>query len=510
MPSFCKSLLLVVTLPVATRAQQPCVAAMRELALVTPRTELHRLRERDVSSDVVAAGDACVLDSLGHRSTSRASASMSRFRIQSPSVRLLFQGGAPEAREQAGAWNGRGANVVARGGVAFDRGRLHVVIAPEIWYSQNKSFDFLAGLDTSRSGFASPFYVGPYSADLPTRLGTTATATVAPGETAAWASFNAFEAGLSTSAQQWGPGLRGGLQIGADAPGVPRVFFRTAGPRATDYGAWTFSAFYGMLSESRYFDRTASDDRRSLGAGLLAWSPSDSSIFTLGISHAELRSHGGAPAAMDQLNTLFARVRSPDAGMRAWVELGRSGRLPSVGRFAAVPYQGIAYQLGVQRAASYRRGVFLLSAEAANLEQPSDVRGEPTQDLYTSADIPQGWTQRGQVLGYATGPGSQSVHLSGDWIAARWSLGLLADRVRWNEDALFREYLPYPNRHDVSLSVGIRGAMMLAGQELALQASTGKRINYQFQNATYIPGYRTVDVAIPQLSFTITPSAFKQ
>jgi hypothetical protein len=41
-----------------------------------------------------------------------------------------------------------------------------------------------------------------------------------------------------------------------------------------------------------------------------------------------------------------------------------------------------------------------------------------------------------------------------------------------------------------------------------LEASTGKRLNYQFQNATYIPGFRTVDVAIPQIKFMLTPSLF--
>jgi hypothetical protein len=45
--------------------------------------------------------------------------------------------------------------------------------------------------------------------------------------------------------------------------------------------------------------------------------------------------------------------------------------------------------------------------EAANLEQPTDVRGWCASGLYTSADI-QGWSQRGQSTWQRQGPGAQS------------------------------------------------------------------------------------------------------
>jgi hypothetical protein len=167
----------------------------------------------------------------------------------------------------------------------------------------------------------------------------------------------------------------------------------------------------------------------------------------------------------------------------------------------------MVYLIGAERAVERRPGTLLLSFEVANLEQPTDVRGQTQLDFYTSADVPQGWSQRGQLLGYSTGPGSQSQWLAVDWVAKGWSLGLFGDRVRWNEDALVRQYLPYPNRHDVTIRGGVRGGLVWRGSEFGVEASTGHRLNYLFQNAAFIPGYRTVDLAVPALRFSITPAA---
>ena len=120
--------------------------------------------------------------------------------------------------------------------------------------------------------------------------------------------------------------------------------------------------------------------------------------------------HGPA----QQINEIYAQFRDPLSGIRAWAEVGRAGRLPKDRQFFAIPYQGLVYVVGADRALVSRRGTVFISFEAANLEQPTDIRGASKQDFYTSADIPQGWSQRGQPLGYSTGPGSNSQWLSVD------------------------------------------------------------------------------------------------
>jgi hypothetical protein len=436
--------------------------------------------------------------------------------IQPTIVRSAFLGGVDDPRDDGPAWNGRGANYFIQSGISVDAAWFHAVVAPQLWYAQNKPYELFPTGDARRNSFASPWYVGPNSIDLPSRFGAQPFSEIDLGESAAWASLGPVDGGVSASTQRWGPGERGTLILGADAPGIPRVFLRTSRPVQTSVGAFSGGWFLGTLTESRFFDDSANNDRRGISAINIAWSPSDSSGFVVGIAHAAQRAGSYFSSSGDslkeihgraqQINEVYAEFRDPLSGVRAWTEIGRAGALPKEKEFFAVPYQGIVYLVGVDRALVTRRGTVLLSFEASNLEQPTDIRGQTKQDFYTSADIPQGWSQRGQPLGYSAGPGSDAQWLSVDWIARRWSFGAFTERVRWNEDAFIRQYLPYPNRHDVTIRGGLRGGIVWHGSELSLEGSIGHRLNYLFQNATFLPGYRTVDVSVPSLRFSIVPA----
>jgi hypothetical protein len=497
-------------------AQSACRATTRQLSTIGPRLRLERLAARErTDGDVMADGVACgVGPEFPIASVVNLAGRPLLITPQLPVARAAILGGVADPRDDGPAWNGRGANLFVRAGFAFDYTWFHAVLAPELWYAQNKSFETFPSPDSARSSLSSPWYVQPQSIDLPSRFGVRPVSYLGLGESAVWATVGPVDLGVSTSTQHWGPAERGALVIGADAPGVPRIFARTSHPVRTRAGSLSATVFAGTLTESRYFDRNEDNDLRSITAWNVAWSSADSGGFTVGLAHAEQRAGeriGGSDSAQrihgpsDQINEVYAQYRDPRSGIRAWVELGRAGALPTARRFFTVPYQGITYVVGAERALALIGGSLLLSFEAANLEQPTDVRGGARQDFYTSADIPQGWSQRGQILGNAAGPGAQSQWASVDWVAKRWSLGIFGDRVRSNEDALIRQYLAYPNRHDVTIRGGLRGGLVFYGNEIAIEASIGTRLNYLFQNAAFIPGYRTVDLAVPALRFAITP-----
>jgi len=498
-------------------AQSACRATTRQLSTIGPRARLQNLRDagrtdRDVMEDAAACAGpaepqvATVVNLAGQPL---------RIAPQLPVARAAFLGGIADPRDDGPAWNGRGSNAFVRAGVALDYAWFHAVVAPNLWYAQNKPYDVFPSPDSARSSLASPWYEPPLSIDLPSRFGVKPISHLELGESAVWATAGPVDVGVSTSTQHWGPAERGALVIGADAPGVPRIFARTSHPVRTPAGSLSATVFAGTLTESRYFDRDTENDLRSLTAWNVAWSPNEAGGFTVGFAHAAQRAgewFGGSDSARrihgpaDQLNELYAQFRDPRTGIRAWVEVGHAGALPTASQFFAIPYQGITYVVGAERALATSSGSLLIALEAANLEQPTDVRGGARQDFYTSADIPQGWSQRGQILGNAAGPGGQSQWVSIDWIAKRWSAGIFADRVRWNEDALLRQYLAYSNRHDVTIRGGLRGGVVVFGNEIAVEASIGHRINYLFQNNEFIPGYRTVDLAVPALRFAITPT----
>ncbi|HEY5219830.1 MAG TPA: hypothetical protein VIJ16_08470, partial [Gemmatimonadaceae bacterium] len=501
MPLSLRLAIVLGTIASVASAQTPCHAGVRELSDPTARAQLAELAPHTSSShDVMADGAGCTKDSL--------TVGDLRFplRLIAPVVRLDYSNGVPDSRNDGEMWEGLGVNALVRVGFVFDQGIVHATVAPDVWYAQNRTFNFFRDTSGSRSPFSSNWYLPPYSIDLPTRFGASSVIGASLGQSSLWATVHDADIGISNSSQAWGPGVRGQLLLSADAPGIPRVFVRTNHPIDTRAGAWSGTAFVGTLTESPFFDNNPANDLRTLSAWTLNWSPTDSSSTVIGVAHASMRTgsiFGGAGHKLtgpsDQMNSVYARVKAPDDGLRAWVEIARAGGLPGMHQFLTVPYQGIAYLVGAERAAKFRGGTLLLTGEAADLEQPTDIRGQPTQDFYTSNDIPQGWTQRGQLLGDGIGPGANSQWVSLDWVTPTRSTGVFVERVRWNEDAFLRQYLPFLNRHDVTMRVGIRGGTVYRGQQITVELSGGRRLNYLFQNGTYIPGLNTEDVTVTEL-----------
>ena len=80
-----------------------------------------------------------------------------------------------------------------------------------------------------------------------------------------------------------------------------------------------------------------------------------------------------------------------------------------------------------------------LQLEFTNLEQSGAPPGPTWPDFYSGLSVPQGYTQRGQVIGAAIGPGASSQWLAADYIRKRWQAGAYVSRIRWDNDALYRQ-----------------------------------------------------------------------
>ena len=494
---------------VAAQGQTPCQAGIRELSNPSARIQLQQLKASVPRADaMVANGAGCLSDSVSGRNQ------WHQLRLLAPMMRVEDRSGVPDPRNSDGAWAGDGLNAFARVGFAFDHGIVHATVAPEFSYAQNQIFNFFHNTSSERNPFASNWYGLPNSIDLPSRFGRSAIVSASFGQSALWVSKYGADLGVSSSSQAWGPGIRGQLLLGADAPGIPRIFVRTNHPVSTPIGSWSGTAFLGTLTESPFFDQNPANDLRTLSAWNIAWNPGgDLSNTVIGFAHANMRSgspFGGSVHKLtgpsDVMNSLYARVRAPDDLFRAWVEIARAGALPSAKQFLTVPYQGLAYLVGLERGVRLAHGTLLFTAEAANLEQPTAIEGQATQDFYTSNNIAQGWTQRGQVLGDGIGPGGQSQWVSADWVMPRRSIGIFVERVRWNEDAFLRQYLPYPNRPDVTIQAGVRGGALYHGQEVNVELTGGRRLNYLFQNGTFLPaGASTVEISVMELRLSVVP-----
>jgi hypothetical protein len=315
--------------------------------------------------------------------------------------------------------------------------------------------------------------------------------------------------------------MRDALILTNNAGGFPHAFVRTARPLRTGIGDFEGRWIVGVLSESGYFDYDRSDDSRTLAAAAATYRPSWEPGLTLGVSRAVIAAtSNGAKALLrwsdvwqptdrpnsrpwsdssftggrDQLTSLFARWTFPRAGAEVYGELGRAEWPASLRDLLVDPTHTMGYLMGGQFARPWTRlgAILRFQGEFTFLERSTSYRYRPTQSWYTSRAAPQGFTQRGQVLGASIGPGSSSQWLALDLVSPTWRGGVFAGRWRLNADHMAA--IPtYPMgsgwcEFDVTLYPGLRGGYRdprfgVVNAELLLE----DRLNYLFQNNSGCP-----------------------
>src|SRR5690606_22874443 len=140
--------------------------------------------------------------------------------------------------------------------------------------------------------------------------------------------------------------------------------------------------------------------------------------------------------------------------------------------------------LGLQWARPFaEQRALRLQAELTYLEQTPAPDRPLSPSYYVSGTVPQGYTHRGQVIGAAIGPGASSQWLAVDYLGTGWEVGLFGGRIRWENDAYYRQPTGVSyHAHDVSLYGGVRAGGEVLGMEVQGEAITGKRYNFLFQS----------------------------
>ncbi len=443
----------------------------------------------------------------------------------SPRLTLVHNSALPFSLNDGLLWAGVGGNVLVTAGARAVWGPVSLVLAPQVFWSANRPFEMPdpallpLPLPPDRDSLSSPWHIRPQSIDLPLRFGTEASSGADLGQSTLELSAGPLALGLSSENRWWGPGIRNAIVLSDNAPGFEHFFLRTERPLETRVGELEGIWLVGWLLESRYFDRDPSNDLRSLSALALVWRPRWVSGLSLGFSRAvyapasgwdevaaaffdALISYPGRPndrplgdstqvPGPDQIYSWFGRWVFPRSGLEVYGEFSKTEFPSSLRDFLISPGHTLGYTLGLQWAKPLASGRKLpavrLQAEHTFLERSSTFRQKPVGTYYTSRSVVQGYTNRGQVLGAAIGPGASSHWLALDYFGERWQVGLFGGRIRWENDALYSVPLPNPFirhwcMHDVSLFGGIRGQLFGPFGEVFASISAGTRLNLHFRN----------------------------
>jgi hypothetical protein len=429
----------------------------------------------------------------------------------------------PFSLNDGALWAGRGVSGQVTAGVRFSAGPVAVVLAPQFTYSQNREFELIPQDSAGRSVFFPPWYAGDLTVDLPIRFGDRPVSVVGPGQSSLTVTAGPVAFGAATENQWWGPGIHTAVVMSNHAEGVPHAFLRTSAPLRTRLGAFEGKWIVGGLSESLFFDADPANDYRSLSGVAATFRPARVPDLTLGVSRVvymeidrrnklsrrafDVFRHWERPEVVreaipsagstqpdsfrvslenpgfDQILSLFGRWIFPRDGLEVYAEWARLELPSSPGEMLNQPGHSQGYTLGAQWARPLRGvAAFRLQAELSYLEESSTFDNRPVPSYYVGGAVPQGYTHRGQVVGAATGPGSSSQWLAGDYLPGNWRLGAFGGRVRWDNDvygtrfAIFKEV-----GHDVSVFGGLRGGIRLLGADFSAEVAREVRYNYLFQ-----------------------------
>jgi hypothetical protein len=472
---------------------------------------------------------------------------------------LTYNSALPFSMNDGALWAGRGLSFAVTPAAMASRGRVRIVLAPAVLFMGNQDFafftepiltDFLPPQPPDRSKYASRFNVRPYSIDNPWRFGSEDYVRLDPGQSSLWVAASKLDAGVSSENQWWGPGVQNALVMSNNAPGFPHLFVRTGAPIRTRVGSFEGRWLVGLLSSSGFFAirpppagvaqplAESATDYRSISAIGVTWRLAAEPDLTLGFTRAvyapisgwakfplralDVFANTGRPndrpssdsalkPGRDQLFSLFGRWLFPRDGFEAYAEWARTEMPASVRDWLVAPNHTRGYTLGLQwrQPTPPDRGGVRVQAEITNVERSSTYKERPVGSFYTSRRVPQGYTQRGQVIGAAIGPGASSQWLAVDYVTPGWRAGVFAGRIRWNDDAYF--FYPRPVwggwcEHDVTVYPGVRGAASGRFGTGTASLSFGNRLNIFNENTRGCPrNFAMRDVRNMSLSVSFTP-----
>jgi len=374
-------------------------------------------------------------------------------------VGLLANSAYPFGENDGGIWAGKGLTAVLEGGGFLRYGPLHLRLAPEASWSQNRGFDLA---DNGYSG-SSTYWdeLHPASIDRPQRFGEEDYVRVGLGSSALHLALPGISLGISGAGQQWGPTLNYPLLLGNNAGGFLHVFGQTDSP--VDLWAVRFNARYilGWPTQSDFSPVEVEKDRRFITGAVLSLTPRGVDGLELGMArfiHAmppeagfrvldAFRVFTGVTdpepglllvesqnrLAENQLASLFFRWAFPRAGMEVYGEIIKDDFARDLRHIIEEPDDLMGQVFGFQKVWTQSDGrLAVLRAETVNTLVHHSERfrrfrlGKSPLRLFWNGGLQQGHTHAGQLLSSPTAYGGSGWTVGGDLYHAqgRWTLDL--------------------------------------------------------------------------------------
>jgi hypothetical protein len=332
--------------------------------------------------------------------------------------RLIYNTAFPADEVDGPVWAGRGLTGAVQAGFTAEYGPLSLIVAPQAFFTENRSFALQPNGQIGNLAFADPRY--PTHIDLPQRFGNGTYARLDPGQSTLRLDALGATVGLSTANEQWGPSRSYALLLGSEAPGFPHAFVGTEHPVNIGIGRIHARMMWGKLSQSEFSAVTPTYAER-LGSGVVAvflprgldglevggarfihsrWPDDPLNREDLTRPLGGLFSENTPNGSENGLASVFARWVFPRSGFEVFGEFIRDDFTWTFRHLEIIADQNSGYTVGFQKSWMDSEGrAYLVRGEVV------DARTAPRSPpgfgfpLYIHTPILQGHTNRGQPLG---------------------------------------------------------------------------------------------------------------
>ncbi len=276
---------------------------------------------------------------------------------------------------------------------------------------------------------------------------------------------------ISTANKWWGPSKRNTLILSNNAGGFPHLSIANKKPIQTIVGSFNYELIWGLLKNGNW--QPAQPSKTFRGNKLYVPKPDTSRMFqgfninytpkwfknlTLGVAQSFVQYTNQVADIMQFipiknivhpfpndlpnkpiiLTAFNFNYQLPAANARFYGEFGWNLTHTSFRNWVLQPDKGIGSVLGFSKIfPTTKQHYWEFLAEMTNLQLQTRAEqfssGAPPS-WYLGADVVQGYTHNGQLLGAGIGPGATSQTIELNWRSAKNRIGISAERRLHNND----------------------------------------------------------------------------
>ena len=372
-------------------------------------------------------------------------------------ARLRFSNNSaiPFGQNDDAMWQGHGMNFALDAGATLQWRALTVTVHPTLVYAQNLPFRLAPVMVAGASQYEYPW---GGLIDLPQRFGPNAYTRLDPGQSSVALTVRGAKLSFGTENLWWGPGIQTSILMTNDAPGFPHASLATSRPWDIGIGTVEGQWIWGRLQQSAWYTGPDTGSGRFFTGAEVAFSPAWSFLkgLTLGggrIFYQNIPTGGlslkdyftviqppfkqqlataSNPTGGDQRDEILSfnwRWVLPASGFEMYGEWARNDFAWNLTDLILEPEHSQAYTLGFQKVASVAPGQILaVNAELTHLERDGSFQIRDDGSYYIHSIVHRGYTQLGQMIGSALGPGGDGQYLGADLYTDWGRLGFFGQR----------------------------------------------------------------------------------